>query len=43
MTAADDRAEDGLPPRTKLAFGIGSAAESICLYSYGALVTIYYN
>ncbi|MBS01594.1 MAG: MFS transporter [Gammaproteobacteria bacterium] len=43
MTAAEDRADDQLPYRTKLVFGIGSAAESICLYSYGALVTIYYN
>ena len=29
--------------KTKLAFGIGSTAEALCLYSYGALVTIYYN
>jgi hypothetical protein len=28
---------------TKLAFGIGSTAETISLYSYAALVTLYYN
>ena len=28
---------------TKLAFGIGSTAETLSLYSYAALVTLYYN
>ena len=29
--------------KTKLAFGIGSTAETISLYSYSILVTLYYN
>ena len=29
--------------RTKLAFGIGSTAEVICLYSFGLLSMLYYN
>ncbi len=29
--------------KTKLAFGIGSTAETLSLYSYAALVTLYYN
>ena len=29
--------------RTKLAFGIGSSAEVICLYSFGLLSMLYYN
>lgn len=29
--------------RTKLAFGVGSTAETLSLYSYAALVTLYYN
>ncbi|MBD3647998.1 MAG: MFS transporter, partial [Pseudomonadales bacterium] len=34
---------DELRMRTKLAFGIGSTAETLSLYSYAALVMIYYN
>ncbi len=29
--------------RTRLTFGIGSAAEQICLYSFGLLAMLYYN
>lgn len=29
--------------KTKLAFGVGSTAETLSLYSYAALVTLYYN
>jgi len=37
------QAADKLKLRTKLAFGIGSTAETLSLYSYGALVILYYN
>jgi Na+/melibiose symporter-like transporter len=29
--------------RTKIAFGVGTTAESICLYSFGLLSMLYYN
>ena len=29
--------------RTRLTFGVGSAAEQICLYSFGLLSMLYYN
>ncbi len=32
-----------LPMHTKMAFGVGSAAETLSLYSYAVLVTLYYN
>jgi Na+/melibiose symporter-like transporter len=35
--------DDRLPLRTKLAFGIGSAAESIALYSVSAFGLLFYN
>lgn len=37
------QARNALGMRTKLAFGIGSTAETLSLYSYGALVILYYN
>jgi GPH family glycoside/pentoside/hexuronide:cation symporter len=44
--SSQDRSEQTTPTlnmRTKLAFGIGSTAETLSLYSYGALVILYYN
>jgi Na+/melibiose symporter-like transporter len=32
-----------VPLRTRLTFGIGSTAETICLYSFGLLSMLYYN
>ncbi|MEE9279242.1 MAG: MFS transporter [Myxococcota bacterium] len=32
-----------LPARTKLAFGVGATAETLSLFSFGALTMIYYN
>lgn len=34
---------DRLPFRTKFSFGFGALAESLSLYSFGALVTLFYN
>lgn len=36
-------ASEHLRMKTKLAFGIGSTAETLSLYSYAVLVTLYYN
>jgi Na+/melibiose symporter-like transporter len=38
-----EAAADQVSLRTKLAFGIGSSAEAICLYSFGLLSMLYYN
>ena len=38
-TAASDR----LPLKTKLAFGIGSAAETIALFSVSSFAILFYN
>lgn len=32
-----------IPLRTKTLFGLGAAAESVCLYSFSFLVMLYYN
>jgi Na+/melibiose symporter-like transporter len=37
------RAGDRLPLRTKFAFGVGSAAESIALYSVSSFALLFYN
>lgn len=41
MDASTDERQVSL--RTKLTFGVGSTAESICLYSFGLLSMLYYN
>ena len=41
--ASEPTGESRLPMRTKLAFGVGSAAETIALYSVGTYVLLYYN
>lgn len=38
-----EQSSNSLKMRTKLAFGIGSTAETLSLYSYSALVILYYN
>ena len=38
-----ESAEQQVNVRTRLAFGIGSTAETICLYSFGLLSMLYYN
>ncbi|MEX0942270.1 MAG: MFS transporter [Pseudomonadales bacterium] len=35
--------DQSLSMKTKLSFGVGSTAETLALYSYAALVTLYYN
>ncbi len=43
VTPAATPAADRLPLRTKLAFGIGSAAETIALYSVSSFAILFYN
>jgi Na+/melibiose symporter-like transporter len=40
---AEPTTDQSLSMKTKLSFGVGSTAETLSLYSYGALVTLYYN
>lgn len=42
-TSAAHVADAPLPLRTKLAFGVGSAAETIALFSLGSYALLYYN
>ena len=43
MSATAPAATDRLPLRTKLAFGIGSSAESIAIYAVLTYVLLFYN
>jgi len=43
MTQTAPAAADRLPLRTKLAFGVGSAAEIIALYSVSSFALLFYN
>ena len=42
-SAVADVDRDQVAVRTRLAFGVGSTAEAICLYSFGLLSMLYYN
>ena len=43
MAKSPSAQAERLPLRTKLAFGVGSAAESLALYSVSSFALLYYN